>query len=101
MRHKTVEHLIERVQKNVEARRPGIAHYRVKGRPVWSVEYDTNCWYLYHYNLIILSYNEQTGKVHEWIDQISVSDQQGMNGFLNALGVNYYVRRAGRTARYA
>lgn len=95
MRHKTVERLIERVQKNVEARRPGIAHHRA-----WSVEYDTNCWYLYHYNLIILSYNEQTGKVHEWIDQISVSDQQGMNGFLNALGVKHYISRAGRTARY-
>lgn len=110
MRHKTVERLIERVQKSIETQRRAqpdmesniraIAHYRKRGFTVWSVEYDTNCWYLYHYNLIILSYNEQTGKVNEWIDRVSVSDQQGMNGFLNALGVKHYISRAGRTARY-
>lgn len=120
MRHKTVERLVERVlekiRKDVEARLwaqpddldllntvPGIhvtAHYRAKGRSVWSVEYTMNCWFLRHYGTVLLSYNELTGEVYEWVDTISVSDQQGMNGFLNALGVDYYVGRAGRTARY-
>lgn len=101
MRHRIVEGLIEKIQKSIETHpNRAIAHYRSKGRRVWSVEYDTHCWFLYHYGVLLLSYNEQTGKVNERIDQVSVSDQQGMNGFLNALGVNYYVRRAGRTARY-
>lgn len=114
MRHKTVERLVEKVRVGIETQlwaqlaRPDvmdltfhvIAHYRTKGCPVWSVEYDTCCWHLYHYGVLLLSYNRQTGKVNERVDTVSVSDQQGMNGFLNALGVNYYVSRAGRTARY-
>lgn len=115
MRHRIIEGLIEKVQKSIETQRRAqsdmdllneesdiraIAHYRVKGRRVWSVEYDAYCWYLYHYDVPLLKFNEETGEVDEWVDTISVSDQQGMNGFLSALGVNYYVRRAGRTARY-
>lgn len=101
MRHKIIERLVEKVQEIRQAHPDrAIAHYRTKGRRVWSVEYDTYCWFLYHHNILILSYNEQTGKVNERLDLISVSDQHGMNGFLSALGVNYYVRRAGRTARY-
>lgn len=114
MRHRTIERLIEKVHMSIDAQRraqpimellgmeptiPAIAYYRA-GRPVWSVEYDACCWYLYHYSVLLLSYDEQTGEVNEWVDTISVSDQHGMNGFLNALGVDYYVRRAGRTARY-
>lgn len=113
MRHKTIEGLIskvlEKIRKDVEARLwaepddllntvPSIhvdAHCRA-----WSVEYTMNCWFLRHYGTVLLSYNELTGEVYEWVDTVSVSDQSGMNGFLNALGVNHYISRAGRTARY-
>lgn len=115
MRHRIIENLVEKVRVGIEAQLRAqltqpeqaetvvrvITHYRKRGCPVWSVEYYMNVWFLYHYDVLLLSYDEQTGEVNERVDMVSVSDQHGMNGFLNALGVNYYVRRAGRTARYA
>lgn len=105
-RHKAVEGLIDKIR---EARDSGAMwstrQFKKDGEVVWQVfwEHSIDKWELWHYGRsmgVVIA-----GQWYEslWIQHngISVSDQQGINGFLSHLGISVQVSRAGRTAKYA
>lgn len=111
MRHKTIHKLMERVYRMAVHRAPATMSYgpwRVDAVIDWSA--NTQIWHLWHYGTHLLTvYIGPDLGVKIWEGTVaerrglSVSDQRGMNAFLETLGVltpDTYVSRKGRTARY-
>lgn len=105
--HKTIQNLVAKVRDG------GKATFRSRSRlpngmkgelkEVWAVECADGDYTLYHYGTNIFStwYNGNYWDFAIHVHRLSVSDQQGINGLLEALGSQQRVSRAGRTRKYA